>query len=74
MTNNDVEIKMVKAVDVTKLPTIKNANRQIVLMEGDVPTVDGLLISAGGKSIFVVKDLMLNNLRGPDRRPTYRGW
>ena len=71
MNNDQVEIKPVKAVDVSKLPTIKSGDRQIVLMEGNIESVDGFLISIDNKSIFVVKDVLTRNVKGP---ASYRWW
>lgn len=67
-----IKIRAAKALDITDLPNKTSNDRTIVLIEDDVPTLDGFIITAGGQSIFVVKDVLQRNLKGPERRETAR--
>lgn len=66
--SGEIKIRLAKALDITNLPSKTNHDRTIVLIEDDVPTLDGFIITAGGQSIFVMKDVLQRNLKGPERR------
>lgn len=70
-----VEIIESYAVDITESPHIKRAGRVIVILQEKPVSVDGFLFSYDGKSIYVMKDSLKNNLKGPELRKTnIYGW
>lgn len=65
---NDVSISEAVAVDVTKLHKTNSAGRTIVCIGKEDPKLDGFLFTHNNKSIFIIKDVISRNLKGPERR------